>query len=319
MASHGTQEDFAPGWPGIEARWTSSAKEGVGTALGESSRVWFAHSHGIVNEVYFPRIDQACTRDWELLITDGASYFSEEKRDTDTTVEPLEAGVPGFRITNRSRDGRYVLVKEIFSHPERDCLLQIVRIEKWDPALQLYSLLSPHLANHGAENTGWTGDYKGIDMLYAERVGTALALAVSCGWSERSVGFVGTSDGWQQLHAAGRLATRYHRAENGNIALTGGVNVSEGDTIVFTLGFGNTALEAGHHARASIQENAVELRERFTAAWREWNTRIAARCPATEGSDSGLYARSVSLLRVHEDKRFPGGTIASLSIPWGAS
>ena len=28
--------DQAPGWPGIEARWTSSAKCGVGTALGAS-------------------------------------------------------------------------------------------------------------------------------------------------------------------------------------------------------------------------------------------------------------------------------------------
>ena len=26
-------ETFAPGWPGIPARWTSSAKSGVGTAV----------------------------------------------------------------------------------------------------------------------------------------------------------------------------------------------------------------------------------------------------------------------------------------------
>jgi len=49
----------APGWPGIPARWTSSAKSGVGTALTARSRVWFTLSHGILNEVYYPRIDQA--------------------------------------------------------------------------------------------------------------------------------------------------------------------------------------------------------------------------------------------------------------------
>jgi len=69
-----------PGWPGIPPRWTSSAKSGVGTALGPSSRVWFTLSHGILNEIYFPRVDMACTRDLGLIITDGRFYFSEEKR-----------------------------------------------------------------------------------------------------------------------------------------------------------------------------------------------------------------------------------------------
>lgn len=50
---------FAPGWPGGAPRWTSSAKSGVGTALRASGRVWFTLSHGILNEVYYPRIDQA--------------------------------------------------------------------------------------------------------------------------------------------------------------------------------------------------------------------------------------------------------------------
>ena len=52
---------FAPGWPGIPGRWTSSAKSGVGTAVSRDSRVWFTLSHGILNEVYYPRVDHACT------------------------------------------------------------------------------------------------------------------------------------------------------------------------------------------------------------------------------------------------------------------
>lgn len=53
----------APGWPGIPARWTSSAKSGVGTSRGPASRVWFTIGHGILNEVYYPDVDTACTRD----------------------------------------------------------------------------------------------------------------------------------------------------------------------------------------------------------------------------------------------------------------
>ena len=70
----------APGWPGIPARWTSSAKDGIGAALSEGSRVWFTVSHGIVNEIYYPRVDQACVRDLGLIVTDGDTFFAEVKR-----------------------------------------------------------------------------------------------------------------------------------------------------------------------------------------------------------------------------------------------
>ena len=87
---------YAPGGPGIEPRWTSSAKTSVGTALNLHSRVWFTLSHGILNEVYFPRVDQACTRDLGFLVTDGRSYFSEEKRNCTFENRPFEPGVPAF-------------------------------------------------------------------------------------------------------------------------------------------------------------------------------------------------------------------------------
>ena len=74
---------FAPGWPGIEPRWTSSAKIGVGTALNAESRVWFTLSHGIFNEIYYPQLDQACTRDLGLIVTDGRD-FSPRKKGTPT-------------------------------------------------------------------------------------------------------------------------------------------------------------------------------------------------------------------------------------------
>ena len=88
---------FASNGPGIPARWTSSAKTGVGTALSSQSHVWFTLSHGIFNEIYYPRIDQACIRDMGMIVTDGAKFFSEEKRDAGHEVEWLADGVPAFQ------------------------------------------------------------------------------------------------------------------------------------------------------------------------------------------------------------------------------
>src|SRR5258708_18279437 len=122
-------ENPAPGAPGIPARWTSSAKSAVGTALRARSRVWFTLSHGILNEVYYPRIDQACTRDFGLIVTDGRGFFSEQKRDTRSSVHPIEHGVPAFAIDSACIQGRYRLRKLVLSDPRRDVVLQRIEFQ----------------------------------------------------------------------------------------------------------------------------------------------------------------------------------------------
>jgi glucoamylase len=118
-----------PGWPGGMPHWTSSAKNGVGTAIGSQSRVWFTLSHGIVNEVYYPNIDQANIRDLGFLVTDGNGFFSEEKRDTQHEILPLSQGVPGYYLTNSCNVGRYQLSKTIVTDPERNVILQQVEFK----------------------------------------------------------------------------------------------------------------------------------------------------------------------------------------------
>src|SRR5512136_965026 len=117
-------ESLAPGWPGIAPRSTSSAKTGVGTALNGASLVWFTLSHGIFDEIYYPRLDQACTRDMGLIVTNGRDFFSEEKRQTDQKIEALAGGVPAYKLTNTCLQGRYRIEKEILSDPWRDVVLQ---------------------------------------------------------------------------------------------------------------------------------------------------------------------------------------------------
>ncbi len=159
---------IAPGFPGIPPRWTSSAKDGVGTALGSVSRVWFTHSHGILNEVYYSRVDQACIRDLGLIVTDGREFFSEEKRHTKTRIEYLAEGVPAYRIVNSCLQNRYTIEKEIFADPTRDVVLQQIDFRPQASSAadyKLYALLAPHLANHGSDNTAWVGEYKGTPLV----------------------------------------------------------------------------------------------------------------------------------------------------------
>jgi len=119
-----TEEAFAPGWPGIPGRWTGSGKSGLGTAISRASQVWFTLSHGILNEIYYPRVDHACTRDLGFIVTDGQTYFSEEQRDTSSETLQVEPGVPAYRMLNTALDGRYRIEKEVLTDPWRDVVLQ---------------------------------------------------------------------------------------------------------------------------------------------------------------------------------------------------
>ena len=113
-------------------------------------------------------------------------------------------------------------------------------------------------------------------------IGAALALACSVPWLARSVGFVGSSDGWQQLHADGRLARTYMRAENGNVALTGEIDLSASDDgFVLALGFGPTAREAAQHAVISLMEDFDATKAEYVRGWTSWHASISRRDAAT--------------------------------------
>ena len=322
--------DQAPGGPGIPPRWTSSAKQGIGTALSRVSRVWFTLSHGIFNEIYYPRVDQACTRDMEMLVTGADGFFSEEKRNTLHSLEPLAPGVPGYRLENVCEKGRYRIEKEIVTDPERDVVLQYTRFVPLLGQLgdyRLYVLVAPHLANHGEGNSGWLGDYKGHPFLFAQRDDSCLGLASSAPWLRRSAGYVGSSDGWQDISRHGQMTWSYARAENGNIALTGEIDLSGcGGELVLALGFGRNSAEAGNRALSSLASGFSRLKADYVRQWQEWQDTLVdpgpnpdpGTAPGPGGVSSGNLRRmSAAVIRAHEDKSFPGGMIASLSVPWG--
>jgi glucoamylase len=317
-----TTNGSAPDGPGTSARWTSSAKTGVGTALSNASHVWFTLSHGIFNEIYYPRIDQACVRDMGMIVTDGADFFSEEKRDADSKIQWLADGVPAFHLVNTSRDGRYRIEKQILTDPHRDSVLQQVQFIAQKGALSSYHLhvlLAPHLGNRGAGNTAWVGEFDGTPLLFAQRKGNSLALACSIPWSKRSVGYVGTSDGWQDLKAHKQMTWEYTRAENGNVAMTAEIDLSTSEgKFILALGFGKDPEEAARNATSSLHEGFEKAKACYIAGWQESLEKHSSLKNGKVGPKD-LSRTSLAVLRTHESKTAPGALIASLSIPWGAS
>ena len=175
-------------------------------------------------------------------------------------------------------------------------VLQRVRLDRLDSSpLRLHALLAPHLVNAGTSNTAWLGDYKGQQMLFAEGGGAALALAASRPWRARSVGYAGTSDGWQDLSRHFKLTWSYDRAVDGNVALVGEVALPEDDTVVFALGFGASPMEAAFRARASLEDDFDELAAEYVDIWRHWQAGLRPLdrgvAPEARGDDTTPEAR----------------------------
>src|SRR5262249_36642012 len=113
-----------------------------------------------------------------------------------------------------------------------------------------------------------------------------------------------------------QMEREYDRAENGNIAFTGEVDLaSSNGEFLLALGFGAIWTEAGQQARSTLFEDYEEIRRHFALQWANWQQ---TPLPLdSQPSQFDLYRASMTVLRTHESKDFLGGIIASLSIPWG--
>src|SRR5579875_4226762 len=209
------------GAPGLEPRWTSSKKDAVSTAYAASSRIWFTSSHGTLNEIYYPTIDRPQTRDMELLFTDGETFFHEEKRDFEYDFHYIDPDALAVRVVANDLGGRYTVTKEFITDPHHPVVLMNVKIdgdEQILSRLKCYALLAPHLSGGGAGNSARALSVAGLQSVLAWKGDTALAFGASCGFSRTSCGFVGISDGYQDLTCHLEMRWEYGQALNGNIA-----------------------------------------------------------------------------------------------------
>ena len=315
------ENSVAFGAPGIEPRWTSSAKEGVGTAYHTSCRVWFTLSHGIVNEIYYPHVDQPNTRDFQFLISDGETFCHEEKRDLNHEIEYPERDCLFYRLTNSEPQGRYRLVKEILTDPHRSVLLVHTKLEVLDESLrgrlQLYALLAPHLGGFGAGNSGSCTEIGDNKLMHAVRQNVHLLMTCSSGFSRRSAGYVGFSDGWQDLMHNFKMDWEFRSAANGNIALTGEIDLPDSGGFTVAVAFGRSYQSAATKLFQSLAEPFAEKCEGYVRQWQRAVINAEFDFSSDTSDDGGEYRLSRCVLLAHEDKVFQGAIVASMSIPWG--
>lgn len=309
----------APGEPGIEPRWTHGAKDAIGTAASSASQVWFTVHRGSLTEIFYPTLDEPQVRDVVFVVSDGATFVHDEKRHLKHHVAKMAPDALGFVVTSEDPDGRYRLVKEILVDPERSCLLVRLSLEpdlSLRGKLRLFVLIAPHLDGDGWGDRAYVTEMAGRPVLAAEGNETWMMAAANVPWKARSAGFVGRSDGWLDLMQNRRLTSTWDEALDGNVALSGELDLSDRQEFTFGLAFGASDQHAASTLFQALGHRWSEQKPRFL---RQWDRAATGTLPLDEVTWDGgrLYRTSRAILQAHEDKTYPGAITASLSIPWG--
>jgi len=297
----GRNEAF--GAPGIAPTWCSSDKDFVTTALG-SSRLWATIGHGIVNEVYWPSTGQPQIRDLGFYLV-GNGRWIDLKRERRYRLLTPGPGLPALTIVHHGDD--YQLTLELLPDPLRDVLLVRFALHG---SYRLVLILAPHLGSTGRDNSAWIDD----GVAYARGGGFALCLAASGPLKHLSCGFVGASDGWQDLDRHKELTYAFQSATNGTVAISAEAGAHHG---VLALGFAYSPSGAYTRARTALAADFDALRSDFLAAWRAWGATLSLPRPDETLGDAAEL--SAAILKIHEDRAYPGAVVASLSVPWGNS
>lgn len=112
-----------------------------------------------------------------------------------------------------------------------------------------------------------------------------------------------------------KMDWEFERAEDGNVALTGEIDLANGMEFTLGVGFGHARQSASAHPLQAFATPFADQREKYVSQWQRTRAEIDLSGYANDGGE--MLRLSQSVLLAHEDKTCQGAFVASLSIPWG--
>ncbi len=339
-AASTANSDSAPGAPGDKPFWAYSGKTGIGTsyeayqqgryddnsATGTVSKVWFSLAKGMITETMFGLIHQAQIRDMQFIVS-GADFVVAESDGLSNRVEYLDVDPQGrptslaYRVTSEDSQGRFRIIKDIFTDPDAQSLMVRVRFQANEPGLRAHVQVNPYVNNDGVDDRAKVAD----DALIAYSGAHYLSLQSAKGLSDGSVGFVGQSDRYSQLKARGEF-TRYQSTgeQAGNVAMSATLGeISENSQFDLVLSYGSSEQDALAQGQKTLKRGYDKVLAHYNGAgdaigWQDYLQSLQLERLYDASTDGGkLLNTSALVLKAQEDKTHAGALIASLSNPWG--
>lgn len=335
-----TDSKVAPGAPGATPYWAYSGKTGIGTSYeayqageytdesttGTVSKVWFSIAKGMLTETMFGLIHQAQIRDLQFIVS-GEDFVVREADELAHTIEYLATDAQGrptslaYRITSEDSQGRFRIIKDIFTDPDAQSLMLRVRFEANEPGLTAHVQVNPYVNNDGLHDSAKVVS----DGLVAYSGNHYLMLQTAQGLQAGSVGFVGSSDRYSQLQNGGEF-TRYTSTGDtaGNVSMSATLGeITANSSYDLVLSYGTTEQQAREQGQRTLERGYDEVLAHYNGdgdylGWQDYLASLELENLYDDTSDSGkLLNTSALVLKAQEDKTYAGALIASLSNPWG--
>ncbi len=310
-----SQDQGAFGRPGHQPNW-SSAKKVVAIASHESSTdvkspIYVTAAHGVLTEVFFPTVDKGQIKDSQLLIVTNQGDFLEEKTHFEHKVIHHDSAL--VSLENRHSASGLKITHTLFPHPQQSWVVDRVRIEAPSAGYRFFLLTNPQLDNTGYHDSAWTTE----TGFYVQDGATSLRVSATVPFKKKSVGFVGSSDGYQDISQDKSMDFQFTHAQGGNVALTGELDVpGKGGVFEFYVIYQFSMGNKGREVRAVSSAELAQALKEFQNGWKNYLSAMPK--PSFRNvQEEKLYWRSLVTLKSHEDKLNPGALVASLSIPWG--
>jgi glucoamylase len=312
-------------WADAQKLWVTTAYEEYDTDFRFSdksktapiSKVWLTVGQGVLNEIYFPTVDEAQVRDSQILVTDGNTFFSEERNDARSRVEWLSDHPLDVQFVNEDKKGRYTITRQLVPDPDANVVWMYLNFRSNDPKLKYFLHHNTSLGNTGADDTCFVQDGR---MRFADDVKKRTqVLYASVGFGAKTCGLdADASDGFQQLKDHFTLSN-LQSTSTGNVVATAELLLTPHQTRGTWESEAWVALE---FSTLTATPAAVEVlpstyqrkRALYLSQWKKYLDRLI---PLRESADhdTRLAAISAAVLKTHEDKTFPGAMVASLSVP----
>jgi glucan 1,4-alpha-glucosidase len=333
--------------PGAMSHFALARKDCVGTARNDRSKVWFTVADGVLSDVYYPTNDNTNNETLQYVVTDGSTFTDLQTRDMTYSVQALDKRALTCRVTAKAKSGRYRIVTDYLTDPDRPTVIMHSRFEALRGRAKdyrVYVRFDPNLNGNGGggtENAGADGGTVtrsgGHTLLIGSDPVTATiaanrdyaqpvysALDADEGFRQVSNGYAGeASDGLRQLDTDHELTATYTDADPGNLVQTAQVDLGHGGAFTLALGFGSSPAAAVNASRGTLREPLWLTALEYLAGWHKYTHDLnEPRRPKGVSRDDwndllDEYYLSANYVRAATDKTFPGATAAALASPWG--
>jgi glucoamylase len=333
--------------PGAMSHFALARKDCVGTAQNERSNVWYTVADGVLSDVYYPTNDNTNNETLQYVVMGGSSFTDLQTRDMTYTVQALDKRALTCRVTARAKSGKYRIVTDFLTDPDRPTVILRSRFEAIKGRTrdyEVYVRFDPNLNGNGGggtDNAGADGGATARDRGHTLPIGSDpvtltnaanrdyaqpvySALDADEPFAQVSNGYAGAaSDGLAQLDAERRLTATFTDAAPGNLVQTAKVDLGRDATFTLALGFGATQAQAVSAARGTLKEPLWLTALEYLVGWHRYDHDLVEprRPKGVSRSDwdelLDTYYLSANYVKAATDKTFPGATAAALASPWG--